>query len=170
VEPFERHFADAYATLFAGAGKGPSRRRRPALMVLVSYEVAKRGWKDVQDGEICKIPGVGPVSPDVAKKIAGDAFLSGVFYDGKDLRQMRRWTRNTQVEVRMALELGDPPEFDGVRCVDCGNRFRTEKYHVEPHVARGPASIDNLEPRCWSCHRAKTERDRKAGRLTPPEL
>jgi len=26
----------------------------------------------------------------------------------------------------------------------------------------------NLEPRCRSCHQAKTERDRKAGKLTPP--
>ncbi|MGH2697647.1 MAG: HNH endonuclease [Actinomycetota bacterium] len=78
---------------------------------------------------------------------------------------MRRWTRNTPVEVRVALQLGDPPTFDGVRCVDCGNRFRTENDHIEPHCAHGPASIDNLEPRCWSCHQAKTARDRKAGKV-----
>jgi hypothetical protein len=165
VEPFERYLADAYAALMSGSGKG--RSKRPELVVLVSHEVAKRGWRDVKDGEVCKIPGVGPVAPKVAKEVAQDAFLTGVFYDGIDLRHTRRWTRNTPIEVRLALELGEAPHFDGIRCVDCGNKFRTENDHVEPHVALGPASTDNLKPRCWSCHQAKTERDRKAGKLKP---
>lgn len=164
-EPFERHLADAYAGLLCGTAT--ARPRRPELVVVVSHGVAKRGWTDVREGELCKIPGAGPIAPEIAREIALDAFLSGVFYDGVDLRQLRRWTRNTPVEVRLALELGDPPDFDGVRCVDCGNRFRTENDHLEPHVGGGPASTGNLRARCWSCHRAKTERDRKAGRLTP---
>jgi hypothetical protein len=166
TEPFERMLADAYAGMLCGKGKG--RTTRPELVVLVSHEVAKRGWTDVRDGEVCKIPGVGPVAPQVAKEIAQDAFLSGVFFDGVDLRHFRRWTRNTPVKVRTALELGDPPEFDGIRCVDCGNRFKTQNDHVEPHNALGPASTDNLKPRCWPCHQAKTKRDREAGKLTPP--
>ena len=166
-EPFERHLADGYAALLAGAGKG--RAKRPELVVLVSHEVARRGWNDVRETEVCKIPGLGPVSPQVAKEIAGDAFLSGVFYDGKDLRQFARWSRHIPVEVSVALELGDPPGFDGVACVDCGNRFRTEFDHVEPRAARGPSSNGNLKPRCWPCHQAKTERDRRAGKLKPAE-
>ena len=166
AEPFERHLADAYATLLAGNGKG--RATRPELVVLVSHEVAKRGWKDVKKGEVCKIPGVGPVSPQVARGIANEAFLSGVFYDGKDLRHFKRWTRNPPVEVSVALELGRAPEFDGVRCVDCGNRFHPERDHIEPHCAGNPASLDNLDWRCWPCHGAKTERDRKAGKLKGP--
>ena len=165
-EPFERHLADAYANMLAGTGKG--RTTRPELVVLVSHEVGARGWTDVRDGEVCKIPGVGPVAPWVAKEIARDAFLTGLFYDGKDLRSIRRWTRNIPVEVRLALELGAPPGFDGLKCIDCGNRFRNERDHVEPHSQHGPASVDNLEPRCWPCHQAKTERDRKSGKLTPP--
>ena len=164
-ERFEHHLADAYARILGGTATRPS--RRPELVIVVSHGVAKRGWTDIKRGEVCKIPGVGPVSPEVAREIAADAFLTGVFYDGKDLRHMRRWTRNIPVEVLLALQLGDPPEFDGVRCVDCGNRFRTENDHVEPHVAGGPASTGNLDPRCWSCHKAKTEQDRRAGKLTP---
>jgi 5-methylcytosine-specific restriction endonuclease McrA len=167
VEPFERHLADAYVSLLSGKGRG--RARRPELVVLVSHTVAKRGWRDVRRDEVCKIPGVGPVSPQVAREIAADAFLTGVFCDGKDLRHMRRWTRNTPVEVLLALELGNPPDFDGVRCVDCGNRFRIENDHVEPHIAHGPASTDNLQPRCWSCHQAKTALDRKNGKLRAPD-
>jgi 5-methylcytosine-specific restriction endonuclease McrA len=166
-EPFERHLADAYASLLSGSGKG--RSRRPELVVLVSHEVARRGWSDVHDGEVCKIPGIGPVAPEVAKKIAQDAFLNGVFYDGKDLRQFARWTRNIPIEVLVALELGEPPSFDGVCCVDCGNRFRTEFDHVTPRFSHGPTSKPNLKPRCWSCHQAKTKRDRRARRCKPPE-
>jgi hypothetical protein len=92
-----------------------------------------------------------------------------VFYDGKDLRNFGRWSRNIPIEVGVALELGEPAEFDGVRCVDCRNRFRTEFDHVDPHVAHGPASNGNLQHRCWSCHQGKTERDRKAGKSKPPE-
>ena len=166
-EPFECRLADAYVKLLSGSGKG--RATRPELVVLVSHEVIRRGWKSVKAKEVCKIPGVGPVSPMVAKEIAQDAFLNGVFYDGTDLRQFKRWSRSIPVEVAVALELGDPPGFDGVACVDCGNRFRTEFDHVEPHVARGPCSNENLNPSCWSCHQAKTKRDRKAGKLKPAE-
>ena len=167
VEPFERYLADAYAKLLSGSGRG--RAKRPELVVLVSHEVAKRGWTEVKGGEVCKIPGVGPVAPQIAKEIAQDAFLSGVFYDGTDLRHLKRWSRSRPVEVAIALELGEPPAFEGVRCVDCGNRFRTEFDHVEPHAAHGPNSTGNLKPRCWACHRAKTARDRRAGKLRPPD-
>lgn len=164
-EDFECHLADAYASLLSGAGKG--RAKRPELVVLVSHGVAKRGWKDVGDGEVCKIPGIGPVSPQVAREIADDAFLSGVFYDGKDLRHFKRWTRHIPVEVAIALELGEPPDFDGVSCTDCGNRFRTEFDHVEPRAARGPTAHPNLKPRCYPCHQTKTKRDRRTGKLKP---
>jgi hypothetical protein len=166
-EPFERHLADAYGSLLSGTGTG--RTRRPELVVLVSHEVAKRGWLDVKPGEICKIPGVGPMAPQVAREIAQDAFLSGVFFDGTDLRNFARWTRTIPIEVLIALELGEPPSFDGVCCTDCGNRFRTEFDHAVPRVARGPSSTPNLKPRCWRCHQAKTACDRKAGRLKPPD-
>lgn len=116
-EPFERYLADAYASLLSGEGKG--RARRPELVVLVSHEVAKRGWRDVREGEVCKIPGIGPVALQVAKWIAGDAFLSGVFYDGKDLRQLRRWSRSTPAEVALALELGEPPSFIATSARSC---------------------------------------------------
>jgi hypothetical protein len=130
--------------------------------------VAKRGWASVESGEICKIPGLGPVAPQIAQDIARDAFLTGVFYDGKDLRQMRRWSRTVPVEVALALELGPPPQFDGVKCVDCGNRFRTERDHVHPYAAGGATSAENLRPRCWPCHQAKSKHDRALVKARAP--
>jgi hypothetical protein len=165
VEPFERYLADAYAELIEGSGKG--RAKRPELVILVSHEVATRGWTEVRKGEVCKIPGIGPVAPEIAKEIAKDAFLNGVFYDGKDLRHFKRWGRSTPVEISVALELGKAPEFKGVRCVDCGNSFRPQFDHIEPVAARGPTAHFNFDPRCDPCHKAKTARDRRAGKLKP---
>jgi len=166
-EPFERCLADAYAGLLSQGTTIPA--RKPELVVLVSHEIATRGWDEVREGEICKIPGVGPISTQTAKEIASDAFLSGLFYDGTDLRHFRRWTRNTPVEVLLALQLGQPPEFDGVKCIDCGHRFRNEKDHSAPHVAGGFSSTTNLKWRCYACHQKKTAEDRKKARLTPPD-
>ena len=162
LEPFERYLADAYAALLSGNGKG--RAKRPELVVLVSHEVTKRGWKDVRPGEMCKIPGIGPVAPQVAKQVADDAFLSGVLYDGKDLRQLKRWSRSIPIEVQVALELGEPPDFDGVKCVDCGNRFRTEFDHEQARGLKGPSALWNIGGKCPPCHWKKTKRDMEAMR------
>ena len=97
AEPFERHLCDAFGAMLAGAGT-KAKPTRPELVVLVSHEVAKRGWSDVREGEMCKIPGVGPVAPAFAKEIADDAFLTGLFY-GEDLRHIKSWTRTKPVEV-----------------------------------------------------------------------
>jgi 5-methylcytosine-specific restriction endonuclease McrA len=155
--------ADAYARLLQGSGNG--RAKRPELVVLVSHGVAKRGWAEVRDGETCKIPGIGPIAPKTAKEIARDAFISGVVFDGKDLREFKRWTKHIPVEVAVALELGDPPDFDGAACIDCGNRYGTKFDHLEPRAAQGATSRPNLGTRCLGCHRAKTERDRLAGKI-----
>jgi hypothetical protein len=72
-EPFERCIADAYSCLLSSTGTTVT-ARKPELVVLVSHEIAQRGWKDVEEGEMCKIPGVGPISPERAKEIASDAF------------------------------------------------------------------------------------------------
>jgi hypothetical protein len=84
-EPFERYLADAYAALLSAVGTGTGtggktagRAKRPETVVLVSHPVAKRGWTHVRPGEVCKVPGIGPVSPQVARQIAADALLTGV--------------------------------------------------------------------------------------------
>ncbi len=60
-EPFERHLVDAYAAILSGGGKG--RAKRPELVVLVDYEVAKRGWTDVREEGDPQDPGVRSSDP-----------------------------------------------------------------------------------------------------------
>jgi 5-methylcytosine-specific restriction endonuclease McrA len=96
--------------------------------------------------------------------------LNGVFFDGKDLRHFKRWSRHRPPELQVALELGKGPDFEGVKCTRCGNRFRPEFDHIEPcNNKRGPTSLENHQPLCPDCHDDKTEEDRKAGKLKPPD-
>ena len=169
AEPYDRHLCDAFAKMLAGS-EVKGHHQRADVMILVSYEVAERGWTDVRENEVCKIPGLGPVGPQRAKEIAENAFLSGVFFDGKDLRQIKSFTRNWPADVARVLNLGKPPEFDGLKCVDCGNRFHIENDHVEPYLGGdNPSALWNHDHRCWPCHLVKTEADRRAGKLKPPE-
>ena len=164
TEPFEAYLADAFVEMLSGKGEG--RTTRPELVVLVDYETIRNGWKLTPAG-ISKIPGVGPVDPQDAKAMAGDAFLNALLVHGKDLRHFKRFSRHVPPEIKVALELGTAPEFDGPVCVGCGNRFRPERDHIEPVVAGGPTALWNLGWKCDPCHEKKTEADRKAGKLTP---
>ena len=164
TEAFEAYLADAFVQMLSGNGKG--RASRPELVVVIDYDTIRNGWK-LGPGGISKIPGVGPVDPQDAKGIAQDALINAVLVDGKDLRHFKRFARHVPPEIKIALELGKPPGFDGPVCSDCGNRFRPERDHLEPVVAEGPTSYTNLEWKCHPCHSAKTESDRKAGKLTP---
>lgn len=164
AEPFEAYLADAFVEMLSGNGKG--RTTRPELVVLIDYETVRGGWKLSPDG-VSKVPGIGPVDPQDAKAIAEHAFINAVLVDGKDLRHFKRFSRHVPPEIKVALELGTPPDFDGPVCSDCGNRFRPERDHIEPVVGQGPTSYLNLGWKCNACHTSKTEADRKAGKLTP---
>jgi hypothetical protein len=164
TEPFEAYLADAFVEMLSGKGKG--RTTRPELVVLVDYETIRNGWKLTPDG-ISKVPGVGPVDPTDAREVARDAFINAVVLDGKDLRHFKRFSRHVPPEIKIALELGEAPDFGGPGCVKCGNRFRPERDHLEPVVAEGPTALWNLEWKCKPCHVAKTEADRQVGKLTP---
>jgi hypothetical protein len=156
-EPLERYLADALGSVVSG--DGAKRLGRTELVVLVSSEITRRGWTDVREGEHCKVPGIGPIPPQVARRIASDAFLTGLFFDGTDLRHLRRWTRHIPAEIRIALNLGDPPGFDGPKCVDCGRRLNLEVDHRIPVAAGGDTSLPNSGWRCDDCHDDKTAAD-----------
>ena len=165
TEAFECYLADAFLAMFQGKGTG--RASRPELVVLVDYETIRGGWKLTPNG-VSKIPGVGPVDPMDVRSLAEDAFINAVLRDGKDLRHFKRFGRHVPPEIKVALELGKAPDFDGPSCSECGNRFRPERDHLEPVVARGPTAYTNLDWKCDPCHSAKTEADRRAGRLKRP--
>jgi hypothetical protein len=154
---------DAFAAMLDGAGKG---KARSADMVIVcDLRAYRRGH--AHGGEPCHIVGGGPVPVSQAKELAKDAFLKVVLHDGVDIATVCHLGRHISAELRTALELGAPPDFDGVTCgvEGCGRRYGLQWDHVDPVANQGPTSYKNLKPKCWPHHQEKTAQDRRAGLL-----
>ena len=75
----------------------------------------------VDDDEVCHVVSGGPIPVSVARQLSADAFLKAVIHDGVAIRTVAHFGRHIKAELRTALELGDPPGFEGAVCVGCGN-------------------------------------------------
>ena len=145
------------------AGQGQGRSARADLVVVVDLAAYRRGHG--HPGETCHIVGGGPVTVGFAHQVAEDAFIKAVAHDGVRIGTVAHFGRHIPVELRTALELGEPPGFDGVSCAEpgCSRRFGLEWDHVDPVAHNGATSYENIQPLCRPCHWAKTEQDRQAG-------
>lgn len=171
-ERWEAHAADAFASLLAPSDTG-KRSTRSELVIVCDLFAWRRGH--AHPGEPCHIIGGGPIPVDLAKELSRDAFVKGVLHDGTAIHTVKHLGRHMPVELRTALDLGPVPDFTGRSCRECGSRWGLEYDHIDPVENQGPTSYDNLQALCWADHRAKTERDRKAGlignrgRRSPPD-
>jgi hypothetical protein len=164
----EAEAADALAQMLAGQAQGPG--PRADVVVVVDLAAYRRGH--AHPGEPCHIVGGGPVPVGFARELAQDAFIKAVLHDGAAIATVAHFGRHIGAELRTALELGPLPELDGARCAEpgCARRYGLEWDHVDPLAHNGPTSYDNLAARCKPHHWQKTERDRQAGLLAPPQL
>jgi hypothetical protein len=138
----------------------PRAPRRADVVFVVDLRTFRTG---MHPDSICHIVGGGPVPPAVVREMAKDAFLKVVFHDGVNIHTVTHLGRYQRAELRTALELGRPPNFDGVACSVCGNRFKLEWDHLEPIAAGGVTSYANEDAKCWRCHEEKSRREREAG-------
>ena len=159
AEPAPAPEAEPGESIVVPAGK-PRAPRRADVVFVVDLRTFRHG---MHEESLCHIIGGGPVPPEVVREMAKDAFLKVVFHDGVNIHTVTHLGRYQRAELRTALELGGPPEFDGVTCSVCGNKFRLEWDHVEPVCAGGVTSFANEDPKCWRCHDEKSRREREAG-------
>jgi len=167
TEPHAALLADALLRLTsaAGAQSGAREARGAELVVVCDLQAFRRGH--AHPGEPAHIVGGGPLPVRVARRIAADAFLKAVLHDGVRIQTVAHYGRHVPAELRTALELGGPPDFDGVSCAEagCDRRYGLEWDHVEPLANGGLTSATNLRPTCKPHHWEKTEADRRAGKL-----
>ncbi len=164
-EPFSAQACDALAAMLTGSGQGSAIRSE--LVLVCDINAYRRGH--AHPDEVCHIVGGGPVTVDQVRELSEDAFVKAVLHDGVRIDTVKHFGRYMRAELRTALEVGAPPDFEGTVCVEpeCGRRYGLEWDHVNPVANHGPTSYANLQPRCWPHHRDKTERDRAAGLLGP---
>ena len=117
-------------------------------------ESLRRG--SVNDGEVCDLAGVGPVSLETARDLLGDSLVQLVISDGADVRWISSRKRTIPAAVRAALLARDDR-----RCVvpGCGARWGLEIDHWQVAFADGGATeLSNLALLCRTHHRLKTYR------------
>ncbi len=157
--------ADAFERIMDGTAR--SGRGHADIVYVVDLPAWVRGA--LLPGEVCHIVGGGPVPlSDIRRNIA-DAFIKVVVHDGTKVDTIVHYGRRRPAALQSVLELGSPPEFDGVICAhdDCDRRLGRQWDHIDPVANGGPTSKANLQPLCPIHHAEKTERDRAAGLLGP---
>ncbi len=168
-EPADALAADALLTLTAGPSYGPTRpgdpvgtgRRGPGTMVHVRVDHAALVRGRVDPGEICEIPGIGPIPVTVARRLASDAILSVLVTDGVDVLAVGHAGRTIPAAVRRALAERDPV------CVvpGCDATDALEIDHIVPFVDGGETALSNLARLCRWHHYLKTHHGHRLRRV-----
>ena len=159
LEERDAYRADALTRIL----NGDARRGGTDAVIVVDLRAWRRGH--AHENEPCHIIGGGDLPVEVAKELSNDAFLKVVIHDGVNPLRVKHFGRHIPAQLRTLLDIGPAPTFEGMQCVDCGRRDHLQIDHIDPVANWGPTSFENLNPRCTPDHRAKTERDRKAGLL-----
>jgi hypothetical protein len=95
----------------------------------------------LDDGEVCEIAGVGPVSVELARELLGEGFLRLLVMDGTDVTTITGRTRVPPARLEAALLERDPV------CVvpGCAVTVALETHHWQTDVQYGgPTVLENL--------------------------
>ena len=159
-EPVDAYAADVVRQRLLGAvdGAAPAgsgnRAVRPERKVIALVDLAALNCGHALDGETATIAGVGPVSVSAIRAMLADAFVSVVFTDGVDVRNVTHLGRQVTAHQRTALEArGYRCEIEG-----CGATHQLEIDHVTGWALTRRTRLDDLAWLCPHHHRLKTRR------------
>jgi len=109
----------------------------------VDLNALRRGHTEA--GEMCEIPGVGPVAVSHAQEILGDdGLLELVITDGVDVQTVVSATRHFPKGLATAIDERDQTcKVDG-----CDIDHNLERHHVEDFAGGGPTSYANTGKLC----------------------
>ena len=144
------------------AGQAPAEREGgPSAMVhvRVDHQALVRGH--LEPGEICEIPGIGPIPVAAARRLAVDSILSVLVTNGTDVTTVAHAGRTIPASLRRALTERDPT------CVvpGCDVRDGLEIDHVEPFALGGATTLANLVRLCRWHHYLKTHQGHRLVRV-----
>jgi hypothetical protein len=155
-ERSEAYAADALVVLAGGNARSA---RGPSAVVHVRVDRSALIRGHAVRGEVCEIPGVGPIPVATARRLASDAILKAFVTDGADVTAVAHVGRTIPARLRTALEARDPT------CVvpGCGARQGLEIDHRIPFAEGGPTSLDNLARLCHWHHYLKSHHRYRLG-------
>lgn len=149
-EPMAAYAADALVGLAATGPADGSSAPTTMVHVRVDHQALLRGR--LEPGEICEIPGIGPIPVAAARRLAEDSILNVLVTNGVDVTAVGHAGRTIPASIRRAIVERDP------QCVvpGCDIRDGLEIDHVIPVNERGPTKLDNLARLCHWHHYLKT--------------
>ncbi len=173
-ESTEAYAADALvamaeAAVAPEADGGQASGPRAMVHVRVDHAALLRGHTEA--GEVCEVPGVGPIPVATARAWAGDAVLRALVTDGVDVVAVAHAGRSVTAAQRAAIEERDPV------CVvpGCTTGKGLEIDHVDGWTLTHTTTLGRLARLCRWHHYLKTHcghrLDGVAGdwRLIPPD-
>lgn len=149
-ESSEAYAADALVALAGSGGDTSAPGPRATIHVRVDRSALSRGH--AVRGEVCEIPGIGPIPVAAARRLASDAILKAFLTDGADVTAVAHLGRSVPTRLRTALEARDPT------CVvpACDVRVGLEIDHRTPFAEGGPTALHNLARLCRWHHYLKS--------------
>lgn len=157
-ESREAYDADALVALVTGdlrmatfQGNVGGRTRTAVVYLHVSLEALRRGRLD--SGDLCEIPGVGPVPLSVAEHVLGESLLKLVIERGADVTTACTLGRAVPAPVEVALEARD--RVCVVPGCDVNLSLEIDQWQV-PFGRGGPTVLWNLARLCKFHHNMKT--------------
>lgn len=146
--------ADALVEMAEASRAVPLDAFRPGpgavVHVRVDQSALERGHTVL--GEVCEVPGVGPIPVKAAQAFMTDAFLSAVVAEGEDVKAVAHLGRTVSAKQRTALLERD----QGCVVPGCNDRSRLEIDHIHQYSRGGPTSLENLALLCRHHHYLKT--------------
>lgn len=158
AESREAYEADALVALVTGdvrmatfQGNVGGRTRSAVVYLHVSLEALRRG--ELGEGELCEIPGVGPVPLVVAEHLFGESLLKLVVANGADVTTACTLGRAVPAAVEVALEARD--RVCVVPSCDVSLSLEIDHWQI-PFGRGGPTVLWNLARVCKFHHNLKT--------------
>ncbi|MSO78208.1 MAG: DUF222 domain-containing protein [Acidimicrobiia bacterium] len=126
-ESHDAYRFDALVGLARSAAAPTAARSQNSDVVRVRVDLGSLLDGKTREGEVCEIPGVGPVPVDHARKVLSHGLLELVISDGVDVQTVVSTTRHVPVALRIAVD-----ERDQGRCKvrDCDHTRALERHHT----------------------------------------
>jgi hypothetical protein len=106
-------------------------------------------------GDGCTLDDGTPIAGSVVDRIAPESFISVLIHDAQrhPLNATGRHRHPTRRQKRVVHERDRG-------CVDCGTTELLQHDHVPDFTTTKRTLVDELEERCWPCHRARHDQQR----------
>ena len=145
----EHETQDAYrfdALIGLADGERSQTGSAPVGRVRVDVTALLRG--ETEPGEVCEIPGVGPVPVAHARSVLSHGLLELVLHDAKDVQAIVTRTRHVPDALKIAIQERDLT----CKVRGCDATEHLERHHTEPFAEHGITSYQVLGLVCPDHH------------------